>query len=215
MTTAVECFLHLPEYQVAVCRTCHYSVHPDNAPTHLREKHRGLTKEERARVLDELNSWPEVCLSNEWIEIPQAVEKPLQGLHLFRDGKQCRVEPEKCAFICRSIGGLKSHWRRQHGWSAFGPRGGSRTPASLEVPLQKQADAWRPVCCQRLFRVGPYSRYFAVLLEDEPGCNDHGTGPDSIATSVLQNLAILERKQEERGNVVSETLSASEASVMK
>ena len=109
MTTAVECFLHLPEYQVAVCRTCHYSVHPDNAPTHLREKHRGLTKEERARVLDELNSWPEVCLSNEWIEIPQAVEKPLQGLYLFRDGKQCRVDPEKCAFICRSIRGLKSH----------------------------------------------------------------------------------------------------------
>jgi hypothetical protein len=72
---------------MVVCRTCHYSVHLDHAPTHLKNQHRGLTKEERARMLVELNSWPEVCRSDDMIEIPQAVEKPLPGLRLFQDGK--------------------------------------------------------------------------------------------------------------------------------
>jgi hypothetical protein len=87
MTTAAEYFLYLPEFRIAVCRTCRYSVYPDSAPTHLRDKYRGLTKQERVRIVEELNGWPEVCRSYDLIEIPQVVEKPLQGLRLFQDGK--------------------------------------------------------------------------------------------------------------------------------
>jgi hypothetical protein len=83
MTTAAEYFIHLPKYCIAVCRTYHYSVYLDHTPTHLRNKYRGLNKEERVRLVDELNSWPEVCYSDDLIEIPQAVEKPLPGLRLF------------------------------------------------------------------------------------------------------------------------------------
>jgi hypothetical protein len=46
------------------------SVYPDSAPTHLRDKYRGPTKQERVRIIEELNGWPEVCRSYDLIKIP-------------------------------------------------------------------------------------------------------------------------------------------------
>jgi hypothetical protein len=57
--------------------------------------------------------------------------------------------------------------------------------------------------------MGPYSRYFAVPPADRLGYDDYETAPDSITTSILQDLTILKREQEERGNVVVETSSES------
>jgi hypothetical protein len=147
MTSAFDYFTCLPKYRVVLCKICHYCVWPDNARTHLREKHSRLPKAERALICDELQIWQEVSHSHEHFEVPQAVDRPIQGLRLFRDGKQCRLEPERCTFVCRSMSSLKRHWRAVHKWSATGRRGGSRAAASLHVSLQRQADAWKPVFC--------------------------------------------------------------------
>jgi hypothetical protein len=199
MTSASDYFTCLPKYRVVLCKVCHYCVWPDNARTHLREKHSRLPKAERALICDELQTWQEVSHSHEHFEVPQAVDHPVQGLRLFQDGKQCRLEPERCMFVCRSMNSLKRHWRAVHKWSATGRRGGSREAASLHVSLQRQTDAWKPVVCQRFFHTGRHTSYFTVLSEGRLEDRDPeqvAAKPNSIAASVLKDLATIEQDQE-------------------
>jgi hypothetical protein len=93
MTSALDDFTCLPKYRVALCKICHYCVWPGNARTHLREKHSRLSKAERALICDELQARQEISHSHEQFEVPQAVDQPIHSLHLFREGKQCRLEP--------------------------------------------------------------------------------------------------------------------------
>ena len=139
----------------------------------------------------------------------------VQGLRLFQDGKQCRLEPEKCSFVCRLMDNLKKHWRAAHNWTATGRRGGSRAAASLRAFFQKQADAWKPVCCQRFFRTERHTSYFAVLSQRRAESSDARRRvaiSDSVAASVLQDLATIEQDQEKRGNIASEETSGKETS---
>jgi hypothetical protein len=82
MTSAFDYFTCLLKYRVVLCKICHYCVWPDNARTHLREKHSRLPKAERALVCDELQTWQEVSHSHEHFEVPQAVDRPVQGLRI-------------------------------------------------------------------------------------------------------------------------------------
>jgi hypothetical protein len=93
MTSALDDFTCLPKYRVVLCKICHYCVWPGNARTHFREKHSRLSKAERALICDELQAWQENSHSNEQFEVLQAVGQPIHGLRLFREGKQCRLEP--------------------------------------------------------------------------------------------------------------------------
>jgi len=215
MTSALDYFTCLPKYRVVLCKICHYCVWPDNARTHLREKHSRLPKAERALICDQVQAWQAVSHSHEHFEVPQAVNEPVHGLRLFRDGKQCRLAPEKCTFVCRSMDSLKKHWRAAHNWTAAGRRGGSRAAASLHAFFQKQADAWEPVCCQRFFHTGRHTSYFAVLPQRRAESSDarrRAAIPDSVAASVLQDLATTEQNQEKRGNIASEKTSGKETS---
>jgi hypothetical protein len=190
----LDYFTCLPKYRVVLCKICHYCVWPDNARTHLRGKHSMLSKAERALIREELQAWQGVSHSHEQLEIPQAVDQPVQGLRLFQDGKQCRLEPEECTFVCRPMDSLKKHWRAVHKWTATGRRGGSKTAASLHVSLQKQADACRPVCCQRFFHTGRHTSCFTVLSERRLEDSDpqrRAANHDSMAASVL--LATIEQ----------------------
>ena len=110
---------------------------------------------------------------------------------------------------------LKKHWRAAHNWTATGRRGGSRAAASLHASFQKQADAWKPVCCQRYFHTGRHTSYFAVLPQRRAESSDarrRVANPDSIAASALQDLATIEQEQEKRGHIVSEETSDKETS---
>jgi hypothetical protein len=110
---------------------------------------------------------------------------------------------------------LKKHWRAAHNWTATGRRGGSRAAASLHASFQKQADAWKLVCCQRFFHTGRHTSYFAVLPQRRAESSDARRRvaiPDSVAASVLQDLATIEQDQEKRGNIASEETSGKETS---
>jgi hypothetical protein len=93
MTSALDYFTCLPKYRVVLCKICHYCVWPGSARTHLREKHSRLPKAGKALICDELQAWQEVSHSHEQFEVPQAVDQPIYDLRLFREGKQCRLEP--------------------------------------------------------------------------------------------------------------------------
>lgn len=110
---------------------------------------------------------------------------------------------------------LKKDWRAVHNWTATGRRGGSRAAASLHVSFQKQADAWKPVCCQRFFHTGRHTSYFTVLSPRRAEGDDARrrlADPDSIAASVLQDLATIEQDQQKRSTIASEETSEKETS---
>jgi hypothetical protein len=79
MTSAFDYFTCLPKYRVVLYKICHYRVWPDNARTHLREKHSRLSKAERLLICDELQAWQGATHSHEQFEIPKAVDQPVQG----------------------------------------------------------------------------------------------------------------------------------------
>jgi len=105
---------------------------------------------------------------------------------------------------------LKRHWRTVNKWTATGRRGESRAAASLHVSLQKHADAWKPIRCQRFFYTGRYTSYIIVLSEKRVEDNHpqyRTANPRSIAASVLRDLATIDQDQEQQGNIASEETS--------
>ena len=196
MDNAADCLAILPDYQIVLCKICHYCVWPDNIRTDLRTKHKRLPRIKRAHICENVQSWSGVLCSPNRFSILQSVKEPVPGLRLFQDGKQCQLEPNECAFVCRSTGSLGRHWQVAHNWSVTGKRGGARTALSLQGSAQKRADAWRPVRCQRFFHTGRHTSYSMVHSEREHETNASQcktSQPESIASSVLQDLAALER----------------------
>jgi hypothetical protein len=113
-------------------------------------------------VCDDLQAWQWVTHSYGHFKVSQAVYQPVHGSSLFKDEKRCLLDPERCTFVYRSMDSLKKHWRAVHKWTATGRRGAA---ASLHVSLQKQANAWKAVRCQRFFHTGRHTSYFTVLSE--------------------------------------------------
>jgi hypothetical protein len=194
MSSALDHFTCLPKYCVVLCKICQYCVWPDDARTHLIEKHSSLPEAERALICDELQAWQWVTRSHEHFEVPQAVYQPVHGLSLFQDGKRCLLDPEGCTFVCRPIDSLKKHCRAVYNQTATERRCGSKAMASHHISLQKQADAWKPVCCQRFFHTGRHTSCFTVFSERRLEDSDpqrRAANHDSMAASVL--LATIEQ----------------------
>lgn len=113
-TMADQYFGHLSDHGVAVCRTCRHAVYPDQALSHLRAKHARIPPPERATIAAELQTWPALYASTDDLILPVAVDRPLLGLPVHRDGLQCQLRPGECFFIARKLHGMKKHWREKH-----------------------------------------------------------------------------------------------------
>jgi hypothetical protein len=219
-TKACDYFMHCPKYRVAICRTCHFAVFPDQARTHLSTRHSGLCAKERRQILNDLLSWPDVSLSNDdSFKPPCTVDEPVVGLQLFCDGLQCIVDPSRCTYICRSRDVLKNHWRKAHSWNRDeGGRGGLQNAERSRKVQQREADACRPVYCQRLHPKNRYASYFAVtqiLAADGSGElqeQQQGALANTLTSTVLDNLAVLKQRQSQHGLVVPQASSAKEVS---
>jgi hypothetical protein len=86
---AAEYFGHLPDHHLTICRTCRYVVFPDQAVTHLREKHAYIRPSERSVIVAELRAWPALYASTEDFILPTTINSPLLGLPVYRDGLLC------------------------------------------------------------------------------------------------------------------------------
>ena len=215
MAKATDYFLHIPEYKVAICRSCCYAVWFDRIPNHLKEIHSGLTTKERLSIVEDLGNWLPLALFGEDIALPQVIEKPIEGLRIFSDGKQCRLDPDKCDFSCRSMKFLKKHWRDDHDWRVVGTRGGSRTKAAQEALAQRLANAWKSVNCQRFFATGQNAGYVVVSTQQPEESQESQRlepDPNAFATAILRDLAVLEEAQHERSEVICGTSSTKEVS---
>jgi hypothetical protein len=169
MATAQYYFAPYPRYRIAVCKQCGYAVFPDHCASHLKGRHPGLSSIERSQIVNNLYSWPDCCLSTDKsFLVPTAIEEPIPDLPTFTDGLQCKIDPARCRYVCRSQATLRKHWASAHSWGiGNGRRGGSRTAMSQRAAEDRRVNAYTPVHCQRFFMQGGHAT-FVVILSGEP-----------------------------------------------
>jgi hypothetical protein len=219
MSAADDYFIHVPLHRVAVCRTCHFAVFPDQAWSHLRAKHPGLSASDRRRIADGLATWSDLSQSSdESFVLPKAVNEPIAGLRVVKKGLQCTLQPAECTYVGIAMATLTKHWRESHSWGRGEGQRGRPTGEKSRTIQQRQADACVPVHCQRFFHHGKHAGYFAVLhtsnLESNSDQQERQTeAPTGLLTdAVLRSLAVLEERQGQCSLVVPDTSSAKEVS---
>jgi hypothetical protein len=92
-------------------------------------------------------------------------------------------------------------------------RGGARGLLRRQAVAQRQADAYRPVRCQRFFSHSRHTSYFEVANPLPPGYTTRvQSQADTLSSRVLQNLVVLEEQQRQGSQILLEAASAKEVS---
>lgn len=82
---------------------------PNEARTYLREFNYELTSREARAVVEDLNSWPDLCRLFGELEILGDVQGAIPNLPTYRDGFRCLLDFGKCGYVSRSIKSLIKH----------------------------------------------------------------------------------------------------------
>ena len=155
----MDLFEYLPQYQVLVCKSCHYAVSPLHLHQHLPKQHRDIascrTKKDIQAVLRIVTSAYDLkdpaCES---MRFPPSNSPPLPHL-LLREGFRCL----ECSYAnCRSKS-MSAHVNKQH--QHLRRRRGK--PTALQREENRTRPRWEAVFCQRFFVHGPQSAYFVVV----------------------------------------------------
>ena len=171
-------FEHVSSWEIMVCKQCRCAVWPSEAAAHLTNKQHIKTQKFANNIREEVEQWQGVIQYPSGFDVPPFVTEPVQGLPLFDDGLQCRLD--QCTYITRETKALKKHWRIEHGWSVQQGRGGSG-PAKQEAAQRRFEEASKRVKCQRFFRSRAHSQYFEVKgAEDEPDTTQNGRSGTEI-----------------------------------
>ena len=162
-------FIHLPEFQVIVCKKCKYAVLPSHIDSHFAPaRPHGFKKQERQRIQDriaEINGLigNEETLKRCEFQFPPDTSEPIAALAAPRtNGLRCMFEVKEkstCPYVCNSMQQIQEHSWKVHGWKSTNTGGRPKkysTKAIQEVP-------WRSgVLCQQFFAQGHKSGYFEV-----------------------------------------------------
>ena len=212
MVAAEDHFVRLSLYNVAICKICYYAVWPDQAGNHLKTNHHGLLATERRAIVDYLGTWNLSRSDDALFALPRKIPKPISQLPFHPDGLQCRLQPETCTIVYRDMKSPEDHWRKIHKWRVQGTSGGA-THSQRQMNAQRRADAFRAVSCQRFFRHGRHSTYFAISADASVGVGTEGAPvPNTLEDAVLRDLASLESAQHAQADGVLQIASAKETS---
>lgn len=156
-------FIHLPELHIVICSVCQFAIIGTEALSHLGSpRHKGTFSPREKRLLSErIKALPGIIQTESELrlyELPGPETLPIPFIHPPQlDGIRCLY----CRYVCRSMGGIRTHCRSTHGWVNHRLQGGvslvdAAIQASCPVP-------WvTGVLCQKLFcnRIG--SKWFEV-----------------------------------------------------
>src|ERR1700726_45477 len=123
----MEYFIHLPEFQVIVCKECQYAVLPSFIHSHFKATpQHGLEKEERQRIIEAVAEVDGLISNNEALRqckfpFPPPTSKPIAALAApKKDFIQCTLETADgvCGYLCSTIRGMRNHCYREHLWKS-------------------------------------------------------------------------------------------------
>lgn len=111
---AAEHFYYLGEYRVAVCKECRHAVWPDQVQGHLQGRHHGIGGKDAEAIADEVRQFPGLIRFPGEFEVPAGVDRPIPELPVYADGLICKLQPDRCRYICRNEKAIKKYWRVEH-----------------------------------------------------------------------------------------------------
>lgn len=204
-----ELFTLLPSLPILVCSHCQSAVRISQVISHLRYSPHSLSSRTATQIHQYLPSlWPQLLSTFDHSQIPNQ-PLPFNLLPIYQDGIQCQRTP-LCRYICRTIKGMKEHWRVRHQWHAYSSSQSSDHPSSLRTSEDELREYTRPVTCQRLYRQGPNSHYFAV----QDPVRSQSTEPERTSSTVDDLFDQLEEQHQQifqPSNRTVETVELNEA----
>ena len=158
-----ELFTPLRTLPILICYKCEYAVRLSQIITHLTSATHKIPTRIALKIQEALPTlWPQLLAT---FSSDLILNQPLYFdlLPLYQDGILCR-RSQSCSYVCRTRKGIKQHWRDVHNWHASTKPSDqlSTSSTSLPTPEQEIQVYTRSVYCQRLYRQGPNSHYFAV-----------------------------------------------------
>ena len=151
-------FHYLSEYQILICRLCHYGVRPSNIASYLRSKHKNKRKGEQ-----------------KWVQTAQQLEQTLKNSYTLIKPEQFNFHlsipryslpflPIHKALKCylyptvfRETARIRAYLHQIHP-GTISNRYGRYRPASEAIK------PWSNTFCQRIWVTGLSSYYFEVQL---------------------------------------------------
>jgi hypothetical protein len=167
LPTAAGVFVNLSPYGVIVCRICATGVLYDHSDRHLASKTHSLPAIQRQQIRRELALWPNVLRSEADLDRmtpPRDIPPAFEWLTPYNDGIRCSFVGDagrRCDYVCRSLCGIQSHCRSQHGWENDW-RAGSKAADRRRAGLSTTRPWTDGVYCQRFFTHGRRQEYFEV-----------------------------------------------------
>lgn len=76
---ACNYFRHLSEWQIIICKTCHYAVWPSQVEGHLRNKQHGIPKRQASAISDEVHQWPDPEAAAKVFEEIERLQSPCES----------------------------------------------------------------------------------------------------------------------------------------
>jgi superfamily II DNA helicase RecQ len=169
----MEPIIHLPEFQVVVCRECKYAVLPSEIDSHFKgQRPHSFTKEARQRIVQKVGQFKglipnKVELEQSEFPFPVDTSKPVGVLGLPKsNGLRCThtASGKECPHIYSSAQKMREHCNKKHDWKSTNIGGrpkGNSVQSGPRVP-------WRSgVQYQQFFKQGPKSGFFEVMRNQE------------------------------------------------
>lgn len=118
-------FIHLSQYQVVVCKDCHYAVLPPHINTHLRSKAHQFSPNQRQKVIAEVQKVKGLIQNTDELQAsqfpyPTITDPPISALGPIRsDGLKCQFTTSQglpCSFIVCTLRKIQQHCEVMHMW---------------------------------------------------------------------------------------------------
>jgi len=157
-------FIHHRECQVIICKRCQFAVNPANAKGHIQSKHKTVTKEQCARVVEFIGRLSQVAWNPAQVKYPDASSPAVPGIPVYANGLRCvfEVEGRECNYTCRERSGMQKHCKT-HGYE--NPRRKGRPNEETD-----QSRLWvENQTCQWFFRTGKWQKIFPVQVVPRSG----------------------------------------------
>ena len=204
-----ELFTPLRTLPIIICYKCQYAVRLSQVVAHLTSSAHKISAGKAAQIHEALPTiWPQLLATFSSDLIPPRPPR-FEHLPFYHDGILCQFIPT-CHYVCRPTKVMKEHWRTHHQWFAqdsLQPSHRTNAAPSTSQLLQRHTQV---VTCQRLYRQGPGSHYFAVANPEESDSDES----EPVRTTIDQLFDQLEEQHQgvfQPSDRTVETLELNEA----
>lgn len=171
-----EVFIHLPEYQVVLCKQCMHGVIPGQIQGHLRRNHRDIQPSARQDIQGIFDQLPSIAKSPDEVVYPTPETVAIPWLPIYTDGYRClghNSEGQPCQFIChgKKIFRIEDHCKKAHNWQSNQRRGRTEGKQARQPSNRIWQDNQH---CQRFFKTVAWQRYFQVRQETQAPVTQRG-----------------------------------------